>query len=180
MEACSCLFFATSHLFLNPPCRTALCSSIFPSSSFFPHFPLSRSLTLLSTSHFSFPEMRGCIHGNKAEVGGLDGGEDRAASLVACCSIANKQWKQVISTASKIYLMDLQKNYQWPISSKLFYCTNGMLSLRWWEAFLFQLFSLTLVKSWVWFNHLELFCLQKGEFSLVSLLVCLLYVRLST
>lgn len=68
-----CYLFASSLALPATPHSAPLsfphCALIISVFLFFPHFPLSRSLTLLSTSHFSFPEMRGCIHGNKAEVG---------------------------------------------------------------------------------------------------------------
>lgn len=78
-----CLWF---FLFINTFRHAALGASIFTSRlgppSLSSLFPLSRVLSLsFPPPHLSFPEMRGCIHGNTGDVGAGGGGEGGGCKL---------------------------------------------------------------------------------------------------
>lgn len=148
-----CLF-ATFLLFPGTSCHTALRASIgaliiSAQSSSTPPAPFSHSppslsfppsLTLPSTNRFSFLEIRGCIHGNKARAGGGDcregwrGGETvgrgEGVSSLACYSTTGKECERVIlacwSPAIYTRLLEMQENHQWLMRSKLFNCTKGI------------------------------------------------------
>lgn len=150
-ERLSCLFAARAHpLFsltlpamppaLLPPAALSSSSSSSPhTSSLFPHFTLSPSLTLLSTSRFSFPEMRGVYPWQQGRGGGGGGRRRRRRRGEGAASFGNLmlhgwkvQRKYVTPTSRRpaecARQMDLQGNYQWLMRSALFNCTNAILS----------------------------------------------------